>query len=45
MKLLRRLYSKHDFGDPAAAVAADVLLVVAIVAGVLFLLYFVEQAV
>ncbi len=45
MKLLRRLYSKHDIGDPVTAAAADVLLVVAIVAGVLFLIYFVEQAV
>ena len=38
MRLLRRLYSKREFGDPATAVVADALLVAAAVTGALFLL-------
>ncbi len=38
MKLLRRLYSKRDFGDPSAAMLADLLFLAVVVAGVLLLL-------
>jgi hypothetical protein len=38
MKLLRRLYSERDFGDPATAIVADVLLVAVVVASALALL-------
>ena len=38
MKLLRRLYSKRDFGEPAAAMLGDVLFLVVVVAGALLFL-------
>ncbi len=38
MKLLRRLYPKHEFGEPAVAMLADVLLLVVLVCGTLVLL-------
>jgi hypothetical protein len=37
MRLLRRLYSKRDFGDPAGALLADVLLVAVVLVSALFL--------
>ena len=37
MRLLRKLYSNRDFGDPAAAIVADVLLVAVVVAAGLYL--------
>ncbi len=38
MKLLRRLYSKRDFGEPTVALLADALLIAALVAGALYFL-------
>ena len=38
MKLLRRFYSKRDFGEPAVAMLADVLFLVVAVAGALLFL-------
>ncbi len=38
MKLLRRLYSKRDFGEPSAAMLADLLFLAVVVAGVVLLL-------
>ena len=35
MKLLRRLYSKRDFGESSAAMLADLLFLAVVVAGVL----------
>jgi hypothetical protein len=35
MKLLSRLYSKREFGEPAIAMLADTLLLVAVIAGAL----------
>ncbi len=37
MRLLRKLYSNRDFGDPAAAMVADVLLVAVVVTAGLYL--------
>ena len=36
--MLRRLYSKRGFGDPAGAMIADGLLLAAVVAAALFVL-------
>ncbi len=38
MRLLRMLYSKRDFGEPSAALLADLLLLAVVVAGVLLFL-------
>ncbi len=38
MKLLRRVYPKHEFGEPAVAMLADVLLLVVVVGGTLVFL-------
>jgi hypothetical protein len=43
MKLLRRLYSKREFGEPAIAMLADTLLVAAVIAGGLILWIYVTS--
>ena len=37
MRLLRKFYSNRDFGDPAGAIVADVLLVAVVVTAGLYL--------